>query len=263
VAAVSLLIWAGSGLAEGGPGPGARGGAAEGAAEGKELHLAAAADLQPVMPVLAQAYEKQTGVKLVVSYGSSSALATQILNGAPFDAFFGADFVFPEKVVAAGLADGKEPLPYAKGTLVLWSRRNLAAPLSMELLQDPRVTRVAIADEFHAPYGRAAYAALRWLKIYDKVKNKLVVGENIAQTAQFVESGNAQMGFISLTLASSAKFKAEGQYVLVPLVYPEIRQTAVVMKASPRLAEARAFVEWVRSPKVQENLTQFGLEPVR
>jgi molybdate transport system substrate-binding protein len=228
-----------------------------------ELRIAAAADLQPVMPALAQAYEKETGVKLAVSFGSSSALATQIVNGAPFDAFFGADFLFPEKVVAAGLADGKEPLPYAKGTLVLWGRKGLAAPLNMELLQDPRIKRVAIADEFHAPYGRAAYAALRWLKIFDAVKGKLVVGENIAQTAQFVESGNAQLGFISLTLASTGKFKAEGQYVLVPKVYPDIQQNVVVMKGSAHLAEAKAFVAWVRSPKVQESLTKFGLEAVR
>ena len=237
--------------------------AARGFAQGKELRVAAAADLQPVMPVFAQAYEKETGVKLVVSFGSSSQLATQILNGAPFDCFFGADFVFPEKVVAAGLADGVAPVLYAKGSLVLWSRRNLAAPLSMELLEDPRVTKVAIGDEFHAPYGRAAYAALRQLKVFDKVKGKLVVGENIAQTAQFVESGNAQMGFISLTLASSDKLKAQGQFVYVPKIYPEIQQYAVVMKKSPHLAEANAFVEWVRSPKVQENMPKFGLEPVQ
>jgi molybdate transport system substrate-binding protein len=90
-----------------------------------------------------------------------------------------------------------------------------------------------------------------------------VVGENIAQTAQFVESGNAQLGFISLTLASTGKFKAEGQYVLVPKVYPEIQQNVVVMKGSAHLAEAKAFVAWVRSPKVQESLTKFGLEAVR
>ena len=165
--------------------------------------------------------------------------------------------------MAAGLADGAEPLAYAKGTLVLWARKDLPGKLSMERLEDPAITRVAIGDEFHAPYGRAAYAALRWLKVYDKVKGKLVVGENISQTAQFVESGNAQLGFISLTTASSAKFKAEGQYVLVPFVYPELKQYAVVVKKSPHLAEAKAFVDWVRSPKVQGNLPKFGLEAVR
>ena len=232
-------------------------------ARGVELHVDAAADLTPVMPAIAAAYEKATGVKLIVSLGSSGTLATQILNGAPVDVFLGADFTFPEKVVAAGLADEKLPAPYAKGTLVLWSRRNLAAPLSMDLLRDPRVTRIAIADEFHAPFGRAAYEALRWLKEYDALRGKLVVGENVTQTAQFVESGNAQMGFISLTLANTPKLKEEGQFVRVPAIYPEIRQCAVVVKTSKHLDEARKFLDWLRSPDVQQSLVPFGLEPVR
>ncbi|WP_232298835.1 molybdate ABC transporter substrate-binding protein [Granulicella tundricola] len=238
-------------------------GFATGFGQQKELRVAAAADLQPVMPVFAAAYEKKTGTKLLVTFGSSSALATQIVNGAPFDVFLGADFSFPERVVAAGLTDEKEPEPYAKGALVLWAKNDLGAPLSTDLLKDPRITRIAVADEFHAPYGRAAYAAMRWLKIFDDVKGKLVVGENIAQTAQFVETGNAQVGFISLTLASSDRFKKEGQFVRVPKIYPDIRQCAVVMKGSPHLAEAKDFVGWMRSTDVQEHLDQFGLEAVR
>ena len=178
----------------------------------KELRVAAAADLQPVMPVLAQAYEHATGVKLVVSFGSSSTLATQILDGAPMDIFLGADFTYPEKVVAAGLADGTAPTAYAKGTLVLWARKDSGLlPLSMERLTDPRVKTIAIANELHAPYGRAAAAALRKMKMYDKVSPHLVVGENIAQTAQFVESGNAQLGLISLTAASRSTSRRLGR----------------------------------------------------
>ena len=231
--------------------------------KGKVLHVAAAADLTPVMPALAAAYEKETGTKLEVSFGSSSVLATQIINGAPMDVFMGADFTFPEKVIAANLAEEKLPVPYAKGTLVLWSRRNLAAPLSMELMSDPRVTKIAIADQFHAPYGRAAYEELTALKLYDKLKPKLVVGENIGQTAEFVESGNAQMGLISLTLAMSDKLKADGQFVRLPAMYAEIQQCAVVIKASKNLDEAKAFLDWLRGPRVQAALGQFGLEPVR
>ena len=131
----------------------------------------------------------------------------------------------------------------------------------MDSLKDPRVTRIAIADEFHAPYGRAAYAALRWVKLDEVLKPKLVVGENISQTAQFVESGNAQIGLISLTLASTDKFKTEGQFVRVPTgTYPAISQCGVVMKNSAHLDEAKAFMAWVRSAKVQEALPQFGLE---
>jgi molybdate transport system substrate-binding protein len=231
----------------------------------KELRVAAAADLQPVMPALSQAYEHATGVKLVVSFGSSSTLATQILDGAPMDIFLGADFTYPEKIVAAGLADGTAPTPYAKGTLVLWTRNDSGLlPLSMERLTDPRVKTVAIANELHAPYGRAAADALRKMKLYDQVSPHFVVGENIAQTAQFVESGNAQLGLISLTAASTEHFKEIGTYVLVPFSqYTEIRQCAVVMAKSDRKADAHAFLDWLLSPAVQGNWSKYGLAAVK
>ncbi|MEO6911122.1 MAG: molybdate ABC transporter substrate-binding protein [Edaphobacter sp.] len=230
----------------------------------KELHVAAAADLQPVMPVLAAAYEHATGIKLVISYGSSATLTTQILNGAPMDIFLGADFVFPEKIVAAGLSDMKGPVAYAKGSLVLWARKDSPLqPLSMERLTDPRVNRIAIANELHAPYGRAAVAALKKLKVYNKVASHLVVAENIAQTAQFVESGNAQLGLISLTAASTEHFKEIGTYVLVPTVYPELRQCAVVMAKSQKRAEAHAFPDWLLTPAVQGNWSKLGLAAVK
>jgi molybdate transport system substrate-binding protein len=231
--------------------------------QSKTLHIAAASDLQPVMPAFVAAYEKRSGVKLDVSFGSSSALATQIINGAPMDVFLGADFLFPEKVIAAGLADEREPVAYAQGTLVLWARKDLGQPLTMEMLAEPRITRIAVADEFHAPYGRAAYAAIRWLKLENKVKGKLVTAENIAQTAQFVESGNAQVGFVSLAFASSEHGKQVGTFVRVPEVYPKIRQCGVVLKGSRNLAEARKFMEWMTSPEVQGHLSEFGLVAVR
>jgi len=230
----------------------------------KELRVAAAADLQPVMPALSRAYEHATGVKLVVSFGSSSTLATQIIDGAPMDIFLGADFTYPEKIVAAGLADGA-PTAYAKGTLVLWTRKDSGLlPLSMERLTDPRVKTIAIANELHAPYGFAAASALRKMKLYDQVSSHLVVGENVAQTAQFVESGNAQLWLISLTAASTEHFQEIGTYVLVPFSqYPEIRQCAVIMKNSTRKADAHAFLDWLLSPAVQGNWAKVGLAAVK
>lgn len=230
----------------------------------KELRVAAAADLQPVMPVLATAYEHATGVKLVVSFGSSATLTTQILNGAPIDLFLGADFVFPEKIVAAKLTDATAPTPYAKGSLVLWARKDSAVqPITIDSLTDKRATSIAIADEMHAPYGRAAVASLTWMKIYDKVKPHLVVAENVAQAGQFAESGNAQMGLISLTLASTPHFQEIGTYVLVPTTtYPPIRQCAVILKAG-RKAEADAFLKWLLTPGVQANLPKYGLAPIQ
>jgi molybdate transport system substrate-binding protein len=231
----------------------------------KELRVAAAADLQPVMPVLAQRYEHETGIKLVVSFGSSSTLVTQILNGAPFDIFLAADYVFPEKVVIAGLADGAAPTAYAKGTLVLWTRKDSGLlPLSLDRLTDPRVKTIAIANELHAPYGRAAAAALRNMKLYDQVAPHFVTGENISQTAQFVESGNAQLGLISMTAASTEHFKEIGTYVLVPTTqYPAIRQCGVILAKSERKAEARNFLNWLLSPAIQGDLPKVGLGAVQ
>lgn len=231
----------------------------------KELRVAAAADLQPVMPVLAEAYQNATGVKLLVSYGSSSMLSEQILNGAPMDMFLGADFVYPEKVVAAGLADTKSPVAYAKGTLVLWARKDSPAqPISMEKLTDAGVKSIAIANELHAPYGRAAVAALRKLKLYEKAAPHFVVAENISQAAQFAESGNAQAGLISLAAASSQHFKDVGTFVLVPTyAYPPIVQYAVVLKKSDRRGDAHAFLDWLLTPGVQANLGKLGLGTVK
>jgi molybdate transport system substrate-binding protein len=230
----------------------------------REVHVLAAADLQPVMPLLAGAYEHATGIKLVVSYGSSSTLATQIVNGDPADLFLAADFSFPEKVVAAGLADSAAPIPYAKGELVLWARKDSPLqPLTQNTLRDGHFTSLAIADPDHAPYGRAAVQALTWIKLYEPLKPKLVMGENIAQTAQFVESGNAQLGLISRTAASTEKFKQEGTFIRIdPVSYPPIRQCAVVMKKSVHRADAHAFLDWLRSPPIQRNLPQYGLVPV-
>lgn len=229
----------------------------------KELHIAAAADLQTVLPVLAPMYEKKTGVKLVISYGSSGNLSKQIQQGLPVDLFLGADYTFPEQIVAANLADARDPTAYARGTLVLWTRKDTPFnPLTIDALSDPRVEKVAIADEIRAPYGRAAVAALTHMHLYDQLKPKLVVGENIAQAGQFVESGNAQLGLISMTMAVSEHFKQLGSYVLVPEVYPEIRQCAVVLARSPHRTEAHAFLDWLLSPEIQAELPKLGLRAV-
>ena len=201
----------------------------------------------------------------MVSFGSSSTLATQILDGEPVDIFLGADFVYPEKIVAAGLADGTAPISVCEGDAGAVGAEGFGiAAAEPDSLTDPRVKTVAIANELHAPYGRAAADALRKMKLYDTVKPHFVVGENIAQTAQFVESGNAQLGLISLTTASTEHFKEIGTYVLIPTSqYPEIRQCAVIMKNSDRKADAHAFLDWLLTPAVQGNLAKLGLGAVQ
>jgi molybdate transport system substrate-binding protein len=233
-------------------------------AQSRQIHVLAAADLQPVMPALAEAFEHATGIHLIVSFGSSSTLATQIVNGDPADLFLSADYSFAERIVASNLADTPAPIPYARGTLVLWARSDSPLqPLIQNTLQEDKFQTLAIANPEHAPYGRAAVALLTWMKLYDTVKPKLVIAENISQTAQYVESGNAQLGLISLTTASTDHFKQIGSFIRMPQVaYPEIRQCAVVMKSASHRAEAHAFLDWLTSRYIQANLPKYGLDPV-
>jgi len=236
---------------------------ARAAGPSKELHIAAAADLRPVMPSVADAYEHATGIKLIVSYGSSSTLATQIINGAPFDLFLAADFSFPEKVIAANLADTGNPIQYARGTLVLWARKDSPVqPLKLASLNDPRAQAIAIPDDTRAPFGMATVRALQGMEQYNTVKARLVKAENVEQAAQFAESGNAQMAFISLTLAKSPHMQEIGSYVLMPMIYPPIEQCAVVMRKSPHRDAAHDFLKWLTTPAVQANLQTFGLTSI-
>jgi molybdate transport system substrate-binding protein len=226
------------------------------------LHVAAAADLQPVLPALAEAYQRATGVKIVSSFGSSATLTQQITNGDPQDLFLSADMAHPQMLAAAKLTDGA-PVSYATGALVLWARNDSPAqPLSLDSLTSPRVTRIAVANDAHAPYGLAATQALTSLGLLSRVKQKLVIGENIAQTAQLAESGNAQAGLISLTLANSALYRALGSFIPIPArAYQPLHQGAVVLQSSQQKQLAHDFLRWLTSASVQASLHNYGLEP--
>ena len=230
-------------------------------AQAPSLRIAAAADLQPVLPPLLHEFQSQTGILAEASYQSSATLATQIINGAPFDLFMAADMSFPERVIAAGLAAETQPIAYARGTLVLWARNDSRFhSLSVDSLKDPSLKSLAIANAEHAPYGRAAQAALMHLGIYDTLKPKLVIAENIAQAAQFVESGNAELGLISLTSAVTPRLRAEGHYVEVPQdAYPAILQGLVILKRPSGTQAARRFVDFLASASVQQQLQADGL----
>jgi molybdate transport system substrate-binding protein len=225
------------------------------------LKVAAAADLQPVLPALIDQFAQQTGQKVDASYASSATLATQILNGGPFGLFLSADLSFPQKVVAAGLADSPEPVPYARGTLVLWARNDSPAqPLSLDSLRNPSLRTVAVANAEHAPYGRAAKAALAKLGLTDALQSKLVVAENIAQTAQYADSGNADVGLISLTSALTPRLSADGKYIAMPDdSYPPLLQGAVVIKG-PAAAQAHQFLDFLLSPPIRKQLAERGLK---
>ena len=231
-------------------------------AAGQEITVAAAADMNAVLPELAARYTKQTGQVVKLSFGSSGNLTNQIRNGAPFDVFFSADEEYPKQLVAEGLAVRSSLYRYAVGRLVLWVPSQSALDLQrlgMRALLDPSTKKIAIANPQHAPYGRAAEAALRHFGIYDQVAAKLVLGENVAQAAQFVESGNAQAGLIALSHALAPAMKDKGRYWTFPLdSYPTLNQAAVVFSHSKRQEAALEFLKFVRSSESVSLLKSYG-----
>jgi molybdate transport system substrate-binding protein len=227
------------------------------------LTIAAASDLQPVLPQIVARFEQQTGHTVRTSLGSSGNFLAQIRNGAPFDVFLSADIAYPKQVESAGLAEPGTLAPYATGTLVLWTRAGSGVDVrrGMQVLLESRVRRIAIANPHHAPYGRAAVVALENSKTYERVRSKLVLGENVSQAAQFVQSGNADVGLVPLSLARSGPMTA-GDYELVPSsLYPPIEQAGVVLKSSHDKEAARAFLAFLRQPEVVKLLADAGFGP--
>jgi molybdate transport system substrate-binding protein len=228
----------------------------------QEITVAAAADMSAALPQLASAYSKKTGQAVKLSFGSSGNLTNQIRNGAPFDIFFSADEEYPQQLIAEGLAFKDTLYRYAVGRLVLWVPADSPLDLSklgMNALLDPSVKKISIANPATAPYGRAAEAALRHFGIYDQVSSRLVLGENVSQAAQFVESGNAQAGLIALSHALAPALKDKGRYWMVPLdAYPTLNQAAVVLSKSKQKEAARKFLEFLRDPEATSLLTTYG-----
>lgn len=232
--------------------------------DAQTLRVAAAADLQFAMKDLAGQFEKQSGTKVAVSYGSSGNFRAQIENGAPFDLFFSADAQYPQQLVAAGVADAGSLIVYAQGHLVLWARveeKLEIATRGFEVLKDPRVAKIAIANPEHAPYGRAAVAALQRAGLYDSVKGKLVYGENISQAAQFAQSGSAQVGIIALSLTFAESLKHGERWEIPSEMYPPILQQAVIVSASSNKQTARKFLMFVGSKTGHKILSSYGLTP--
>ena len=229
------------------------------------LRVAAAADLEPVLPPILVQFEKNTGIHAEATYQASATLTTQIENGAPFDVFLSADLGFPKRLIDAGLADSTTPVTYARGTLVLWERKDSSLPPpSLDLLRSPTLKLLAIANPDRAPYGRAAVAALQSLKLYDALKPRLVTAENIAQAAQFADSANADAGLISLTSALSPRLSADGSYFVIPRdLYLPIEQGAVIVSNTKQRAAAHKLLDFLLSPTVQAELARSGLTPVK
>ena len=227
--------------------------------------VAAAADLQFAMQDITAAFQKETGKEVKLIYGSSGNFFQQLQNGAPFDMFFSADLDYPRKLQAAGLTEPGSYYEYAKGKIVIWvpndSKLDLKAGL--KALLNNSIGKIAVANPQHAPYGQATVAAMENEGIYDQVKNKLVLGENISQTASFVVSGSADVGIVALSLALSPNMKDKGHYVAIPATdYPPIEQACVILASSKNKETAKQFLSYIKTSAVAATLKRYGFDVV-
>jgi molybdate transport system substrate-binding protein len=230
-------------------------------ANGQDIRVAAAADLEFALEDLTAQYAKQTGKKVDAIYGSSGNFFAQIQSGAPFDLFMSADIAYARRLEDADSAEPGTLYQYAFGRIVIWMPENARVDLTnvgWKALLEPSVEKIAIANPEHAPYGRAAVAALRNAGIYDQVRSKLVYGENIAQAAQFIVSGNAQAGIIALSLAASPAMKTGKRWEIPANMHPPIEQAAVILKKAKDKEGARAFLAFVKSSAGRRILKSYG-----
>lgn len=227
-----------------------------GAPERPKLAVAAASDLQFALKAAADQFGQQhPKVDVRLDFGSSGNFFAQIQQGAPFDLFLSADVAYPRQLSEQGLALGESLFVYGAGRLAVW------VPAASKLdpakaLRDPSINKIAIANPRHAPYGRAAEAALHRMGIYESVQTKLVLGENISQTLQFVQSGAADVGIVALSLVTAPAVRDRGRYWEIPVdQYPRIEQAGVILKDSEA---ARDFREWLQSEAGKQLLKQYG-----
>jgi molybdate transport system substrate-binding protein len=230
-------------------------------ASAQGLTIAAASDLQSALPAIASQFEKDTGQRVRLTFGSSGNFFTQIENGAPFDLFLSADINYPRQLEASGKAERGSLYQYATGRLVLWTRTDSGIEVrhGLAVLTEAGVRRIAVANPAHAPYGRAAVEALRHERLYERVKNKLVFGENISQTAQFADSGSADVGLLAQSLALSPALEKSGTYFEIPESWhPPIEQAAIVIASSRQKTLARQFIDYLKKPDVVRILQRYG-----
>lgn len=227
------------------------------------VRVAAAADLRYAMDDLVAAFgAERPDIAVEVSYGSSGTFFAQVTNGAPFDAFFSADALYPRELEQAGLAEPGTTRLYAVGQLVAWVPNDSSLDveaLGLAVVADPAVRRVAIANPEHAPYGRAAAAALERAGLTAAAEPKLVLGENVSQAAQFVESGGADVGVIALSLALAPVMREAGRFAIVPIdSYPRLEQGAVVLSGATHADAAEIFLDFVLGPDGRAVLDRYG-----
>jgi len=226
------------------------------------VRVAAASDMNAAFGDLIVRFGRSHDVDVSVSYGSSGTFYAQMLNQAPFDMFLSADVAYPNQLAARGLTVPQSEFTYAIGRLVLWAPASSPLDLEHEGLQaltEPSIAHIAIANPEHAPYGRAAVAAMQAAGVYDRARTKLVVGENVAQAMQFAQSGAADAGLVAMSLALAPAVKDKGKLFEVPrAMYPPLEQGGTILKWAADVDAARALRGFLLSAEGQAILKQYG-----
>ena len=233
-----------------------------GTARGGEIvSIAAASNFSYALDTLNAEFKKfSTKTSVVVTTGASGSLVAQIKNGAPYDVFLSADVDFSKALIAADEAEAKTLTVFATGRLVLWTMKPAIEVKSIaDTVRNPAVKKLAIANRETAPYGRAAQQALEKLGAWADAQPKLVVGENITQAAQFVETGNADAGFVALSLVLAPRMKGRGRWLEVPAeLYAPLDHAAVLTTRGAKKTGAKEYLEFLRSPLARKVLEDFG-----
>jgi len=227
-------------------------------AAGEKLTLAAASDLRYALTDIVALYKKDHPERVVdVIFGSSGKMTSQIMHGAPYDVFFSADIAYPEKLHAAGFAISK-PAVYALGRIVLWSHKQDASQLKLKNLLNKPIKRIAIANPVHAPYGVRAKEALQAAGLWNAVQHKLVFGENIARTAQMIESEAADIGIIALSLARFPDLAKHGYTLIDDHLHNPLTQAYVITQYGADNKAAHAFVRFMKTEPIHVIMKQYG-----
>jgi molybdate transport system substrate-binding protein len=229
----------------------------------RTIRVAAAADLKFAMDELISAFHhEEPQIAVTVSYGSSGNFYSQLSSRAPFDMYFSADVSYPRRLAEQGAAYQGSEFAYAIGRLVVWVPAGSpidVAKMKIEALRHPSVRHVAVANPKHAPYGRAAEAAMRSLGVYETVADRLVYGENVAQTLQFVQSGAAEIGIVALSLALAPSVHGQGHYWEIPLdSYPRMEQGGIILKWTQQAEAAQSFRSFALAPAGRQILKNYG-----
>jgi molybdate transport system substrate-binding protein len=223
------------------------------------LRIATAANMQYATQVITQVFTEETGIPCEMIVGSSGKLMAQIKAGAPFDIFLSANMKYPEELFQAGFTT-TAPNIYAFGKLVLWTTKSGITP-DLGILPDSNIRHIALANPETAPYGTAGLQVMQNAGFYESVKEKLVYGESIAQTSQFIRSGAAEIGFTAKSVMLSGKLADEGSWLMVDEgLYDPIRQGAVMVKKQEANPAAEQFMRFLQSQRAKDILANFGYE---